>query len=159
MLTQERLKEVLRYCEHTGVFTWRVDRGCRKAGSEAGFNSSGYRRVKIDGRQYPLHRLTFLYINGTAPAVGMDVDHINRDKADNRFSNLRIVTRSGNALNTGVNANNKLKASNVRRLPDTGKYQVRVKGKSYGCYPSLKEAQAVADAAMFQAHQKETADG
>lgn len=38
--------------------------------------------------------------------TGFVTDHINRDKLDNRRSNLRIVTRSQNGINTGLQSNN-----------------------------------------------------
>lgn len=54
---------------------------------------------------YPSTRLTrskhttlHSFLMGPAPA-GMVVDHVNRDRLDNRRENLRFVTRSQNCLN------------------------------------------------------------
>jgi hypothetical protein len=60
------------------------------------FTKSFYPRrcaIKAHWREQSLHRLLLW-----APD-GMVVDHINRNTLDNRKSNLRVVTRSGNALN------------------------------------------------------------
>ena len=40
------------------------------------------------------------------PPVGKVVDHVNRDKSDNRRMNLRICTRSQNSMNRGLLAKN-----------------------------------------------------
>lgn len=42
-----------------------------------------------------------------SPAVGMMADHMNRDKLDNRRSNLRAVDSSGNNHNKGITTRNK----------------------------------------------------
>lgn len=47
-----------------------------------------------------MHRV----INNTP--VGMETDHINRNKLDNRRSNLRSVTGCQNMMNVGVPSNN-----------------------------------------------------
>lgn len=44
------------------------------------------------------HRLAWLMVTGAWPAG--NVDHMNRSKADNRFTNLRDVTQSQNMHNT-----------------------------------------------------------
>ena len=144
MLSQKRLKEVIRYNPKTGEFIWRLSRGCKTAGKCVGWNSNGYVMAKIDKEVYPLHRLAFLYMVGELPDPMYDVDHINGIKNDNRFDNLRVVDRETNALNTKTNSNNELGCTNVRMLKDTGKYQVRVRGVSYGCYRELEEAEEVA---------------
>ena len=97
-LTQERLKELLDYNPDTGVFTRRVSvQGC-KAGDIAGcLNGKGYRRISVDSKVYVASRLAFLYMGGYLPEY--DVDHINRIRDDNKWSNLRHVSRQCNMRN------------------------------------------------------------
>ena len=54
---------------------------------------TGYKR-----RSMKYHRLLWLLLKGDIP-VGMEMDHINRDRIDNRIENLRLVTRSQNMMN------------------------------------------------------------
>ena len=103
ILTQERLKELLSYDPETGVFVWVGPRSNRiKTGAKAGtFHQPGYFRIQIDKKIFLSHRLAWLYMTGAFPPN--DIDHINRNKADNRFANLRAVTRSENMHNQGIN--------------------------------------------------------
>lgn len=86
----------------------------------------GYIRLKIShrGKIYKLlaHRIVLISAHGAVPE-GMEPDHINRDKTDNRLENLRFVTRQGNADNrnrldwTGIrNGRSKLNPDTVREL-------------------------------------------
>jgi len=60
---------------------------------------SGYRCLRTrDGKTY-LHRLTWELLVGPIPP-GLEVDHINGERMDNRIENLRIVTRALNMKNT-----------------------------------------------------------
>ena len=150
MLTQDRLRELLHYDLHTGVFRWRVDRaGSAVAGSVAGSThyKSGHVRISVDGRSYGAHRLAWLYQFGTWPN-GM-IDHINQDPADNRIANLRSVDSSTNQKNVTQRSERK------EDLP-TGVYRVRKKpsykvevtsnGKRIylGVFTTIEEADATA---------------
>jgi hypothetical protein len=98
MLTQERLKEVLRYDPVAGMWTWLVDKSQRtKVGMRAGGFDKGYLRISVDGERFKSCRLAFLYVNGKFPDG--EVDHINRDKSDDRWTNLRVVTKAQNGHN------------------------------------------------------------
>ena len=103
-LTQNRLKELLHYDPETGIFTWRVSRRGAKSGSVAGVHDNGYIRIKIDYELYLAHRLTFLYMEGYFPEY--HVDHKNRIRDDNRWSNLRHVSRQCNQRNASIAKDN-----------------------------------------------------
>lgn len=107
-VTAVRLRELLNYDPQTGIFTRRIDIRQRwKAGSVAGnIAPSGYVRITIDGRSTQAHRLAWLWMTGAWPDA--DIDHINGDRADNRWANLRDVTRTVNMQNLrGAFGNNK----------------------------------------------------
>jgi hypothetical protein len=99
-LTVERLREVIAYDQETGLFTWRVTLSpIAQAGKQAGCTRStrGYRKIRIDGRLFPAHRLAWLYVTGRWPVAC--IDHRNLDPSDNRFDNLREATPSQNMFN------------------------------------------------------------
>lgn len=62
---------------------------------------NGYAKVEIQGKQYLQHRVVFFLHNGYLPRV---VDHKDRDRLNNRPSNLRDSTYQKNAQNTGAHS-------------------------------------------------------
>ena len=97
-LTAGRLRELLHYDAATGIFT-RLTRPSNRvqSGDAAGCMSGGYRIICCDDVQYLAHRLAWLYITGAWPIA--NIDHIDGRKANNRFSNLRDVSRAVNQQN------------------------------------------------------------
>ena len=65
------------------------------------------------------------------PIKGMDVDHINHNTLDNRRSNLRIVTRSQNQMNSSSRKNSTSKYKGVFWHKRDCKWvsQIRMNGK------------------------------
>lgn len=87
----------------------KVDAGAGKAwavrfyGKElSSINRLGYKvfTLHLDGKrlQIKFHRLIWIAANGLIPE-GMMIDHINRDRSDNRLENLNLVDAKGNAQN------------------------------------------------------------
>lgn len=98
MITHNRVRELLDYKD--GELFWRENgpsrkRGCRAGGSMSG---SGYKMVRLDRRLYNEHYIVYMWHNAEKPS-GV-IDHINRDKTDNRIENLRCVTHAKNITNT-----------------------------------------------------------
>lgn len=100
-LTQDNLKEFLTYNPMTGVFTWvkkpsHIVRIGQKAGA---VNSAGYICIRISGTTYQAHQLAYLYMLGE---LKKNLDHINGDRTDNRWENLREATLNSNAWNRKI---------------------------------------------------------
>lgn len=129
LLSQERLKEVFNYDVETGVFTWRISSNGRiKIGSVAGeVMAKGYIRIQVDGKRYLAHKLAWLYITGSIPDGQMD--HINQDKGDNSYVNLRLCTQSQNKANCKAYSNNESGYKGVYRAGKRWVAQIRFNKK------------------------------
>jgi hypothetical protein len=70
-----------------------------KAGQRAGSrNKDGYWQVTWQsGKRWKVHRLVWEWHNGPIPP-GLEVDHINDDREDNRIENLQLLTKLENNL-------------------------------------------------------------
>lgn len=98
------LSKIIGYEGESGKFFWLCDLGKKiKKGSVAGSVGGGkkkYIRISYKGKSYLAHRLAHVIVNGFEPDRDMDVDHLNGDSLDNRWSNIKqLKTRSGNLKN------------------------------------------------------------
>lgn len=112
-------------------------------------NSSGYVSTTMLRKRVTLHR----FLLGPAPS-GLEWDHIDRDKTNNRRSNFRAVLPLRNTLNRDAMD----RFSNVTWNKSTNRWHVRVSvmGRcvSYGCYEDLDIAQQWAYAARVMAQRE-----
>ena len=91
----EVLQKKFDYDPETGTLTR------RSTGKTVGYPTErGWLRVKVGNTHYRVHRIVWKMQYGEDPPVGLDIDHINRNKVDNRISNLRVVTRKENLANS-----------------------------------------------------------
>lgn len=93
----DALKVEISYDPETGEFRWLKPASGRRLSGRAGTMQDGYRRVMVNGQAYQCHVLAFAFMMNRWPEN--EIDHVNGDKADNRWSNLREATRQENAEN------------------------------------------------------------
>lgn len=104
MADLKELKQLLSYDPSTGIFRWEQEcgRGPSKhwVGDLAGYeNDSGYLLICIKRRPHRAHRLAYEFVYGAIP-TGMEIDHVNGIRTDNRIDNLRLATRKQNSANS-----------------------------------------------------------
>ncbi len=102
-LTADVLRQFLRYDPQSGEFTWIKKTGCKTViGSCAGSRRSinGYSYISIFRTFYLAHRLAWLYMTGSWPDA--QIDHVDGNRKNNRWDNLRDIPMAGNAQNRRV---------------------------------------------------------
>ena len=132
----------------------RVERKWMRGGrwkevENVGNNNDGYNQVNADGKTWKRHRLIVAAfnpefdINNTAHQI----DHIDGNKLNNAFENLRVVSSQGNQFNKHI-------AKGYTR--DKGKWRARIminsKNKNLGSYDTEEAARAAYLAAKAKYH-------
>lgn len=151
----EDLRRQMRYEPETGKLFWLISKKGVTAGRQVSPRptSDGYMQCVFNGQHYYQHVLIWFYVTGNWPAE--DIDHKNRNRADNRWENLREATRSQNHYNKACQYN-KLGVKNVTKYTPGSGYTVtsRVNGKivNFGTYRTLEEAAEVARGVRVEHH-------
>lgn len=116
-------------------------------------HTNGYASTEVrqDGRR----RRLYLHRVLLAAPPGIEVDHANRDRLDNRRSNLRLATRRQQTANQSIRSNNSSGFRGVSMNRKRGKWQahIRIHGKSVSlgaAFTSPDEAARAYDAAAVQ---------
>jgi hypothetical protein len=116
----------------------------------AGYDAHGYLKIRIDRRNYLLHRLAWLYVHGCWP-VGQ-IDHRDLNPANNAISNLRDATHAQNKQNSRGLRGDGLKGVRLSH----GKWQasIRVNGRRLhlGTFSAPESARAAYVAAASKHH-------
>lgn len=98
-----------------------------------------YARTYLKNKAIRMHKILL----GKLPKDKM-VDHINQNSLDNRRRNLRVVNKSQNMHNRGLQRNNKSGYKGVHLLKRTGRWQsyLKLDGKRFhfGYYSTAEEA-------------------
>jgi hypothetical protein len=109
-LNQRMAREIFTYDRSTGAMCWKVDRRTSNGSLTAragelvgGLNDDGYFVVNIvppystKPCSYLVHRVIWLMETGQWPLI--EIDHRNGVRSDNRWQNLRDISRKGNSEN------------------------------------------------------------
>ena len=158
MLTYERANELFHYDPSSGRLIWKkVTTNRVKVGDDAGTlcKTTGYTNVVVDGRGYTVHRIAILLSTGVY-GKGIQVDHINHDRADNRIENLRVTSHMKNMQNQSKRITNKTGVTGVcirytrkGTLRYAATITVNFKPIFLGNYDTLEEAAVVRKSAEF----------
>lgn len=99
-LTHKRLCSILNYEPLTGHFSRKTKRRTNAFGTVGNYRPDGYLVISIDKKLYLAHRLAWFFVTGKWPKE--TIDHINCDKSDNRWCNLREASLTQNNFNVGI---------------------------------------------------------
>ena len=143
IITQEFVQSLFDYDFATGnLIRKKTTSSKAKAGSIAGsLKGHRYARVSVNNKLHYVHHVVWIWHHGCLPA---EIDHINRDRFDNRIENLRPTDRSANNINTNTRCNNKSGFAGICWDKRYKKWQVRIgvnnKSKHIGYYDDLDTA-------------------
>lgn len=155
--SQEVLLSILDYDPETGVLTWlprttehfknpsSVNRwnGAWAGKTALAANRNGYLGGCLMGANHNAHRVIWKMMTGHEADT---VDHIDGDRKNNKWSNLRSVTLAENCRNKTLPKNNTSGRIGVVRVKNIGRWvaQARQNGKTYyiGMFARFEDAVA-----------------
>lgn len=103
-------------------------------------NPGGYIHFQHNGKMISAHRAAFKLM-GIDP-TGMEVDHINGIRTDNRWENLRLVSSRGNATNKSFHRDGRKVGARFCKQKNKWRSEIIIngKGKHLGFFSTEEEA-------------------
>lgn len=150
IMNQEYLKLLFNYDLISGNF---INLKSRKFVGHVG---KKYKFISIKGKGYPAHRLAWIYVTGKQPMN--EIDHIDQNKLNNSFVNLREATASQNRCNVGIRSNNTSGFKGVSWDARNKKWRAHIcinrNIKYLGLYKTAEEASEVYKAESILLHKE-----
>ena len=139
--TQEYLNEVLKYEKETGHVYWRSKNKLVK--SCVTTKGARYKRIMINNKHYVLHRIIYqMHYGNLLPSEV--IDHIDRNKQNNKIENLRKANVFINNQNQGERKNNTSGYKGVSWSKQRSKWRATItinnKHKHLGFFTAKEEA-------------------
>lgn len=155
----EEIRQLIHYDPYTGKFFWKRSNHSKQViGQELGsLNTIGYYTLSLNKHIYYAHRVAWALVMGEWPK-GV-IDHINGNKADNSFWNLRDTTYRINQENrTKAQANSSSKLLGAFKYKNGFRSQIKVKGQLHylGVFPTAEEAHQAYISAKQKLHEGNT---
>jgi len=156
-ITRDMIEQAYTYDPKTGAFTRNFSEGGEKAGAQAGcVNTQGYISLGYRKKHLLAHRVAYLFMEGKWPEK--EVDHIDGDRKNNKWANLREATGSENGFNTRLRKDNKTGVKGIRIYNNGTQYvsYIRAHHKTHyiGCYRDLKAAEKATREARQELHRE-----
>lgn len=142
------------YIEDNKLFN-KISRGNALAGMEAGclHKNSGYIVVRVNRKLLKAHRIIYEMRHGEIPD-GMEVDHIDHNRANNDDSNHRLVSHRENTQNSSRRHNNSSGCTGVYWYKSRNKWWAFIgtgkERKSLGYYSDWLDAVCARKRAEFE---------
>ena len=105
-------------------------------------HNRGYCRVWLNGTKILYHVIIWILSTGKDIPQGMEIDHINGNKIDNRIENLRLVTKRENSQNSEIHRKGRLVGATYYKRYGNWRSQIKIDENNIGIgyYKTEQEA-------------------
>ena len=146
MITQAEIRRLFYYNKKTGILRWKIKPSKHsniKIGDEAGsIGSNGYKRVQVNNKHYYVHII--IWIGMTGYKSENDIDHKDRNRINNKWNNLREISKQCNQRNCSIRKDNTSGIKGVSFCKRDNKWLSRLainkKQKTIGAFKDFDEA-------------------